>query len=48
MSLVNRICADPSHRTTVRNISQETLYKQISKRVADHLKAGTDCKTVFS
>ncbi len=40
MASFDHICTDPSHPPIIRNITQETLYKRISKKVADQTKAG--------
>ena len=40
MASFNHICTDPSHPPIIRNITQETLYRSISKKVADQTKAG--------
>ena len=40
MASIEHICTDPSHPLIIRNITQETLYKRISKRVTGRTKAG--------
>ena len=40
MSRFGHICTDPSHPPMIRNISQETLYQRVSRRVTEQTDAG--------
>ena len=36
------ICNDPSHPPIVKGFGQKTLYKQVSEKVASHVKDGIE------
>ncbi len=40
MALFDYICTDPSHPPVIRNMTQDTLFQQVSKQIAEHTKAG--------
>ena len=48
MARFGHICTDPSHPPVIRNISQETLYRRVSKRVAEHTNSGLSPKDAAS
>lgn len=40
MARFNHICTDPSHPPIIQHINQDTLYQQVSKKIADYMNAG--------